>query len=57
MQDLDDLPEHLLAEIGHFFSVYKDLDVGRHSEVRGWGDRAAAVSAIDVARRRFQEAQ
>lgn len=57
MEDLDDLPGHLRAEIGHFFSVYKDLDVGRHSAVTGWGDRAAAVSAIDMARRRFQEAQ
>lgn len=57
MHDLGDLPEHLVAEIGHFFSVYKDLDRDRHAEVNGWGDRVAAISAIDSARRRFQEVQ
>jgi inorganic pyrophosphatase len=57
IDDLDHVPNHLLAEIGHFFAVYKDLDTSRCSEVRGWGDRAEAVAVIDSARRRFQEAQ
>jgi inorganic pyrophosphatase len=55
MQDLDDLPSQLRAEISHFFTVYKDLDVDRHSEVRGWGTREEALRTIAEARRRFQE--
>jgi len=57
IEDLTDLPDHLLAEIGHFFSVYKDLEIGRHAEVTGWGDRQDAARTVDVARHRFQEAQ
>jgi inorganic pyrophosphatase len=54
-EDVDDLPRQLRAEIGHFFEVYKDLDHDRHSEVRGWGDRAAALETIARARRAFVE--
>lgn len=53
IDDVDDLPGQLRAEIGHFFSVYKDLDPGRHSEVGGWGDRAAAIETVHAARERF----
>lgn len=49
---LGDLPRHLLAEIGHFFEVYKDLEPGKHSEVRGWSDRAHAEAALTAARER-----
>jgi inorganic pyrophosphatase len=54
MSDLHDLPEQLRAEIGHFFSIYKDLDPDRHSQVNGWGDRAAALEAIAKARERMR---
>jgi inorganic pyrophosphatase len=53
LEDIDDLPAQLRAEITHFFEVYKDLEHDRWSEVRGWGDRAAAVETIEEARRRF----
>jgi inorganic pyrophosphatase len=53
MHDVDDLPSQLRDEIGHFFSVYKDLDPDRHSEVKGWGDREAALATVDEARRQF----
>jgi inorganic pyrophosphatase len=56
VEDVDDLPEQLRSEIGHFFSVYKDLDADRHSEVLGWGDRAEALAVVEEARRR-QEAE
>jgi inorganic pyrophosphatase len=56
MQDVDDLPDQLRAEIGHFFAVYKDLDADRHSEVRGWGDRDEALETIAEARERFAQA-
>jgi inorganic pyrophosphatase len=53
MQDIDDLPPLLRDEIGHFFSVYKDLDAGRHSEVKGWGSRESALKTIEKAREQF----
>jgi inorganic pyrophosphatase len=57
LEDIDRLPSQLRAEIGHFFSVYKDLDADRHSEVDGWDDLAAALAAIEEARQRFREAR
>jgi inorganic pyrophosphatase len=55
LNDIEDLPAQLRSEIGHFFSVYKDLDQGRHSEVKGWADRDAARATIEKARRCFLE--
>ncbi len=55
LEDIDDLPRQLRAEITHFFTVYKDLDPDRHSDVTGWAGRAAALEAIEAARRAFRE--
>jgi inorganic pyrophosphatase len=57
IDDVDQLPTQLRAEISHFFAVYKDLDLDRHSEVRGWGDRVAALETIDQARQRYLESR
>jgi inorganic pyrophosphatase len=54
VEQVDDLPQQLRAEIGHFFSVYKDLDPDKHSEVKGWGDRQAALETIEQAREAFR---
>jgi len=54
LNDVDDLPEQLRKEIGHFFDIYKDLDPDRHSEVKGWDDRDAALQTIDKARQAFR---
>jgi inorganic pyrophosphatase len=54
LQDIDDLPAQLQAEIGHFFQVYKDLDADRHSEVKGWDDRAAALRTIEQAQNEYR---
>ena len=53
VRDVDELPAQRRAEISHFFSVYKDLDPTRHSEVNGWDDRSAALATIEAARQRF----
>jgi inorganic pyrophosphatase len=53
LNDIDELPSQLRAEISHFFSVYKDLDPNRHSEAMGWDNRAAALETIREARERF----
>lgn len=52
--DCDELPDSLRQEIFHFFSVYKDLDVDRHSEPRGWSGREAALQSIADAQERFR---
>ena len=53
LDNVEDIPGQLRAEIGHFFAVYKDLDPDRHSEVTGWADRDAALETIEGARERF----
>jgi inorganic pyrophosphatase len=55
LTDVEDLPPQLRAEISHFFTVYKDLDRDRHSQVNGWGDRESALELIETCRRRFAE--
>jgi inorganic pyrophosphatase len=54
VQDMGDLPTHLLEEIGHFFDVYKALEPGKSTETKGWEGRAAAKRAIDDARLAYQ---
>ncbi len=53
LNDVDDLPPHLRAEIDHFFSIYKDLDSDRHSETYGWGHREEALELIERTRQAF----
>jgi inorganic pyrophosphatase len=55
VEELADLPEFELREIGHFFGIYKDLEPGKVTELGGWRDRAEAESALEVARLRFQD--
>jgi inorganic pyrophosphatase len=54
---IDDLPQHLLNEISHFFGVYKDLEPDKMTDVRGWEDLKSAESVLDSARRRYQAQQ
>ena len=49
-----ELPKTLRNEIFHFFSVYKDLDIDRHSEPRGWLGREEALATIAEAHERFR---
>lgn len=51
VQELSDLRPTLLAEIEHFFSVYKDLE-DKPTETDGFRDRDEALTTIDEARRR-----
>jgi inorganic pyrophosphatase len=46
VDDLNDIPGYLQSEIEHFFEVYKALEPGKSTDVRGWDDRAAAEQAI-----------
>jgi inorganic pyrophosphatase len=49
---LSDVPPHLLKEIEHFFSVYKDLEKKKVG-VEGWHDRESALKTIQEARQRY----
>ena len=51
--DIDDLPAHLLNEIEHFFSIYKDLEPGKMSETDGFEGREAALVELEACRARF----
>jgi inorganic pyrophosphatase len=52
IRDLGDVPPHLLNEIGHFFDIYKELEPGKSTDVRGWMDRAEAERVIKEAEAR-----
>jgi inorganic pyrophosphatase len=52
VRELGDLQRTLLAEVEHFFGVYKDLE-GKPTGTEGFEDRAAALRVIDEARDRL----
>ena len=51
---LTDVPPHLLKEIQHFFSIYKELEK-KATDVEGWEDRESAIKLIKESRQRYQE--
>jgi inorganic pyrophosphatase len=53
IEDLEDMPSHLRAEIEHFFEVYKALEPGKYSSTHGIGGRDDAWREIDEARVNF----
>jgi len=53
VQDLDDVPKHLLDEIGHFFSIYKDLE-GKLVTVDGFGPAEQAMEELARDQERFR---
>ena len=54
VRDFDDVPPHLTAEIGHFFNIYKELEPGKSTDVRGWMDRTEAERVIKEAQARVR---
>ncbi len=52
--ELEDVPKHLLDEIGHFFSIYKDLE-GKKVEVNGYGSREDAIAELERDMQRYEE--
>ena len=54
LKDLSDVNPHLLIEIEHFFTVYKDLEKKKVG-VEGWEDREMAVKTIRKAQQSFLE--
>ncbi|MDU6813774.1 MAG: inorganic diphosphatase [Klebsiella pneumoniae] len=46
INDVNDLPELLKAQITHFFEHYKDLEKGKWVKVDGWDNAEAAKAEI-----------
>lgn len=53
IKSLEDVPPHLLKEIEHFFSIYKDLE-DKKTGIYGWADLSAARKIIKEARERYR---
>ena len=51
-----DIYPHMLKEITHFFSIYKDLE-GKRVEIKGWHDAAYARDHIIRARKQFDDSK
>lgn len=49
-----DIYPHMLREITHFFSIYKDLE-GKRVEIRGWHDAATARDKVMSDIKAYQE--
>ncbi len=54
INELTDVPPHLLKEIEHFFSIYKELE-GTKTGIDGWRDRESALRIIQESQQRYQE--
>ena len=52
-RDIADVPGHLLDEIEHFFSIYKDLEPGKQTETAGFEGRRAALAELESCRARY----
>ena len=53
VRELNDLPRHVLAEIEHFFSIYKDLE-NKVVTLDGWASREEALREIEESFARFE---
>lgn len=51
----EDMPQQLLAQIGHFFEHYKDLEKNKWVKLEGWGNVDEAKEEILSSIKRFEE--
>ncbi|MCF6408267.1 inorganic diphosphatase [Pseudalkalibacillus salsuginis] len=54
VQTLEDVPEHTLKEISHFFERYKDLQ-GKKTEIGSWEGPEKAAQLVEECLKRYQE--
>ena len=47
VKEIEQLPKITRDSIEHFFTRYKDLEVGKWVKVRGWGNAAQAAEIIE----------
>jgi len=56
VKEAEDLHPMLLAQIGHFFEHYKDLEEGKWVKLEGWAGAEAAKAEIVDAVKRYKDA-
>lgn len=54
VKTLEDLPQHRLKEIAHFFERYKDLQ-GKKTEIGEWEGAEAAAALVEECKKRYAE--
>ena len=54
VNDYSEIYQHMLLEISHFFSTYKDLE-GKRAIVSGWHDAKKAKEVIMECHQRYQQ--
>ena len=54
IESLADVTPHLLKEIEHFFSIYKELEEKKIG-VEGWEDRESAIRIIKQSQQRYKK--
>lgn len=52
--DIADLPQHYLAEIEHFFQIYKDLE-GKRMQIVGWEKSEVAMRVVQESIQRYAD--
>ena len=52
IQNYTEVQPHILLEVEHFFSIYKDLE-GKRTKVLGWKDRQTAHEIIQRSHKRY----
>ena len=56
IRNYSEIYPHVLLEVRHFFSIYKDLE-GKQVEIKGWHDAGHAQKAVLEGHKRFIENQ
>ena len=56
IKDIDQVSQHWLDRIGHFFEHYKDLEKGKWVKLDGWGNAAEAKALLVDAIERYRSA-
>ncbi|MGO4222541.1 inorganic diphosphatase [Lysobacter sp. TAF61] len=51
--DIEQVSQHWLDRIGHFFEHYKDLEKGKWVKIEGWGNAVEAKSILNDAIERY----
>jgi inorganic pyrophosphatase len=55
LRELEDVPMYQVAEIWHFFDIYKRIEPHKTTETGRWEGSREAAGALEEARRRFAE--
>jgi inorganic pyrophosphatase len=53
LNEVNELPQHTLDEIAHFFKIYKDLEPGKSSQPGYFEGHDAALAELKACRERF----